>query len=105
LADVFVVPKYRNNGIGKFLVREALKETYLNSNTNVLYLVSHSKTLEFYKSLGFVINSANKKDQTYILKYNLRKNYIISNFLICVIILGILFIIFQVVIKTIRILY
>lgn len=47
LADMYVVPEYRNKGIGKMLVSHAI------NNKQVVALYTTDETISYYESLGF----------------------------------------------------
>jgi len=51
LASVFVLPEYRNSGIGTSLTREAIKHAKI-LKLRSLYLFTHDKTA-FYKKFGW----------------------------------------------------
>lgn len=69
LGDVFVNPQYRKNNIGTNLIKNAIKKASITNN-EILYLYSYEKTLNFYKTHGFLIETK-YTDGKYLLKHYL----------------------------------
>ena len=50
--DILILPDYQHLGVGTALVKHALKE-YEDVYQKLLFTEETTKTIEFYKSLGF----------------------------------------------------
>nr|YP_009402631.1 GCN5-like N-acetyltransferase [Compsopogon caeruleus]ARX95989.1 GCN5-like N-acetyltransferase [Compsopogon caeruleus] len=58
--DVVVHPTFQGKGLGKLLIKKIIK--YLkNRNINIIRLFADSQVIEFYKTLGFLVNPYNTR--------------------------------------------
>ena len=56
IQDILVLPEYQRQGIGKALLNEIL-EIYKNVYQKVLLTDNTERTISFYKSLGFTMDT------------------------------------------------
>ena len=56
IQDILVLPEYQRQGIGKALLNEIL-EIYTNVYQKVLLTDNTERTISFYKSLGFTMDT------------------------------------------------
>jgi len=97
LCDLFIVPKYRKQGIGSRLIEDAKNRSAKLFKYFKLYLYSYKKNINFYKKNGFKIESYNKQNLIYLLScdlYKINSNIIIIIYVI-IIVLIILYFLFR----------
>lgn len=58
--DLYVVKEYRNQGIGTFLIKGALKEIFKAGYKKAFVVVKDKKLIPFYEKLGFIKTSENE---------------------------------------------
>ena len=56
IQDIVVLPEYQRNGIGTALLKRIL-ETYANVYQKALFTDNTEKTIQFYKSIGFQMDT------------------------------------------------
>jgi ribosomal protein S18 acetylase RimI-like enzyme len=70
IGEIYIIPEYRNKGIGSALIDEEIKH---HDKIKLQVAQSNSKAIKLYKSYGFEITETNDKAKMYVMTYEKNK--------------------------------
>ena len=83
ISDVYVIPKYRNKGLGSMLIKDAKKRSSLCLNYQ---LYSNHKSIGFYRKLGFRVVDKRNPNKILMVSYNTNVILLLFALIICLMI-------------------
>ncbi|RJE87685.1 GNAT family N-acetyltransferase [Paenibacillus sp. 1011MAR3C5] len=60
LVDVAILPHYRNNGIGTFVINNLMQEALATGRSTMLHVVRSNRAIKLYERLGFTKSAENE---------------------------------------------